>query len=477
MASNVVINAVFAFAFLNCHAATPKDEINIKEFPRYFSTETWEAIEAANVLYDKTAKKIVAIMDSPVKYIAGLDDKNDNDIQDLIDNAANKSYSYIDHPYHGTAVASLIVSKPYKLPCSFITEKNFSSKPCDKKEIVVVGMAQHTNIINSLAANADGVAEAIKNLVTKLEPISAEEKRAAETTREQIPVKAILNFSFGPQKDKRSIKSDYLRYLMTENKKRQSGAEKNSDDYLLLQWIIEYVDNNMQWLMPPSPALILNIKWHNMQPQRDAIQRDIEQELKKQYDILEKYKDAIERYILPNKASFLVIVAAGNDKKQLYGGNAGFLLGKTTMEDDPILGVAAGCGKEYRELCSFSNYGKKFVDILAPGEHIPVLLVLESGRGLFVSKTTYVSGTSFSAPLVAGTAALLAQCDPTASTADIKKVILESAKTDRDLEARVAEGRILDVKKAVETMCKTDVATYSTKQMKIESLDEEHDEF
>lgn len=460
---DILVWLIFINIVSSCYGEGLKKKIDTKEFPIYFSTEAWDTIKLANDQYDRGTKKIIAIMDSPVKYVAGLDGKNYNTVQVLINNGTNVSYSYLDHPYHGTAVAGLIASKPYKLSCDVETKKGFSSKSCDKPEIVISGIAQHTNLINAPEAS-------IKNLVTNMELLSDEEKKNIRTSRKQIPVKAILNFFIGPTKDKMAIKKEYLQNVKKEYEKKQSSVNKNSDDYLLLQWIIEYIDNDMQWVMPPSPALILNNKWHSMQNYRDMAQNNIEQELQKLYDTLKNYKDALVKYILPNKDSFLVIVAAGNDGKQLYRNNAGFLLGKTTLDDDPIIVVAAGCGKEYGELCSFSNYGKEFVDILAPGEHIPVILSLETANGVFVPKTTYTSGTSFSAPLVAGTAALLAQCNPTASTADIKKVILESAHDDPTLETKIAGGKVLDVKKAIDYMCKTDVDSYSEKPKETEDM-------
>jgi subtilisin len=74
-------------------------------------------------------------------------------------------------------------------------------------------------------------------------------------------------------------------------------------------------------------------------------------------------------------------------------------------------------GEEDDTFASFSNYGAD-VDIAAPG------VCLESttndgGYGVF-------DGTSFSAPLVAGAAALYATAHPTASPADIKDAILDN---------------------------------------------------
>ena len=66
---------------------------------------------------------------------------------------------------------------------------------------------------------------------------------------------------------------------------------------------------------------------------------------------------------------------------------------------------------------SFSNYGAD-VDIAAPGVCLETT-TNDGGYGVF-------NGTSFSAPLVAGAAALYAASHPGASPADIKAAILDN---------------------------------------------------
>jgi len=422
-------------------------------------------------------EKIVAIMDGPVEYIGGLVGQNKKDIQKQTNEGSFAIHPYYEiHPHHGTAVASLIVSKPCKLPCH--NEKGFTSKGCDKSEIVVAGVAQCIKMVNALTfEKPSDVEDAIEKLATNLDPLTDQEKWALKrVSRTQAPIRRILNFSIGlddiedaKKKDIQNIKKQYETIM--------ASSIKDSDEYFLMQWLIEYIDNDMKWVAPKTNSTTILAKWNNLKRRREAEQQAIDNILKSHDIELEHFVDAMNDNILPKKDRFLVAVSAGNQGKQLEYNKAGLLvkIGRNTNEEDPIIGVAAGCGKNYRELCPWSNYGNTLVDILAPGENIPVIFSDKSSKGT-LAKATHVSGTSFSAPLVAGTIALLAQCKPTASPKEIKKAIFESAYKDSNLEAKIIGGKVLDVEKAIGLMCERERAPRPEKPKKMEDVSSPHHE-
>ncbi|MCL9804609.1 S8 family peptidase [Flavobacterium amniphilum] len=102
----------------------------------------------------------------------------------------------------------------------------------------------------------------------------------------------------------------------------------------------------------------------------------------------------------------------------------------------------------------FSNYGKKNVDLFAPGEDI--YTTIEE------SKYDFDSGTSLAAPMVSGTAALIWSYYPNLTVQQVKQIILESG-TKIDFEVNVPTlnkkvsfselsktGRVLNVFNAME---------------------------
>jgi subtilisin family serine protease len=72
-----------------------------------------------------------------------------------------------------------------------------------------------------------------------------------------------------------------------------------------------------------------------------------------------------------------------------------------------------------RLAADFSNYGREQVDVFAPGSQI-----LSTSPG---NAYEAASGTSFAAPVVSGVAAILMAYFPELSTADVRRIILESA--------------------------------------------------
>jgi subtilisin family serine protease len=82
------------------------------------------------------------------------------------------------------------------------------------------------------------------------------------------------------------------------------------------------------------------------------------------------------------------------------------------------LEVGASSWKADALAAPFSNYGKRRVDLFAPGEDI---LSIRAGGG-YVRE----DGTSMAAPVVSGVAALLMAHFPTLGAADVKRILLET---------------------------------------------------
>ena len=432
------------------NSISEKTEININEFPKYFSPETWEVIQQMNEQGALIDGKIVALIDTPVEYIAGLTDKNTQGQK--IDN----NFPIIAQPiYHGTGVASVIASTPCRLSCH--NENYVTTKPCDKLMLVVAGIAQNIKLVNfPFTEKLSDINNVLQNLVVNVDQLIDEQKQDIQTSRKQIPTKVILNFSFAVDGIEEARKNDL------QNMRIQLDTlSLQYPNNLEFQWGISYIDNMLSW-SPPVAILsgqpALQKRWNNLQKLVDRLMMKHDTEL----ELLEK---AMKDNLLPRQDDFLVVMAAGNRGAELTSDNAGFLAKNLNMENDPIIAVAAGCGKDYIQLCDFSNFGS-VVDILAPGEHIPVIYPVKSDDGKStIGKATYVSGTSFSAPMVAGALTLLAQCNPTASVQDIKKALFESAYQVPELETRVANGRVLNIKGAVELMCERDPASHSEKPL------------
>jgi subtilisin family serine protease len=81
--------------------------------------------------------------------------------------------------------------------------------------------------------------------------------------------------------------------------------------------------------------------------------------------------------------------------------------------------VGASTNKKNKNLCaSFSNYGKKRVDLFAPGND---MISLTTCNNYIVE-----SGTSFACPVVSGIAALILSCYPELSATELKQIIEKS---------------------------------------------------
>lgn len=119
----------------------------------------------------------------------------------------------------------------------------------------------------------------------------------------------------------------------------------------------------------------------------------------------------------------LLVQASGNDNQDVdvkpeYPNDI-FEDGSATDADN-VISVGASADKQDENLAgSFSNYGKKNVDLFAPGVKVTSIDT--------DAEFNTADGTSFASPITAGIAALVLEYYPTLSAKQLKQVILESA--------------------------------------------------
>ncbi|MFO7701369.1 MAG: S8 family serine peptidase [Psychroflexus maritimus] len=133
----------------------------------------------------------------------------------------------------------------------------------------------------------------------------------------------------------------------------------------------------------------------------------------------EVVEDAI-RYADENDV--LIVNAAGNDALNLDDARV-YPNDQTPENSEEIVTNFLNVGSitpNYGEkmVSSFSNYGKKSVDVFAPGSQIYSSTPLDEYE--------FLQGTSMAAPAVAGIAALIRSYYPKLSAAQVKEIIMES---------------------------------------------------
>jgi subtilisin family serine protease len=174
----------------------------------------------------------------------------------------------------------------------------------------------------------------------------------------------------------------------------------------------------------------------------------------KSYSPEKKWVDDAVRYA--ESKGVLMVHAAGNDAKNLDSSynypTPLFLDGK--RPNNWITVGASGDPKAGGLTANFSNYGKKEVDVFAPG--VKIYSTVPGGNTY-----QFLQGTSMASPVVAGLAALIMEYFPTLSAAQVKQVIEKSAKspglkvknpgddTDVDLTAISKTGGIINAYEAV----------------------------
>jgi subtilisin family serine protease len=136
------------------------------------------------------------------------------------------------------------------------------------------------------------------------------------------------------------------------------------------------------------------------------------------------------------KKGILVVAAAGNEESNIDIRTNAYYPASYKLKN--IITVTAH--DQNLKILNSSNWGKKSVDISAPGYRIRSSL--PNGR------SGYLTGTSQATAFVSGVSAFLMAENPDLSAAEIKELIKSSAKKEIRLLSKCASGGRLDVEKA-----------------------------
>jgi subtilisin family serine protease len=147
-------------------------------------------------------------------------------------------------------------------------------------------------------------------------------------------------------------------------------------------------------------------------------------------------QDAIER---ANQAGVLFIAAAGNSSVDCDSSSACY---PAEYPNANIISVAAL--NSNGTIASYSNFGLTTIDIGAPGSGVYSTVPTGRWRRITSGYASY-SGTSMATPHVSGAAALYKAQNPSASAAQIKAAILNSALPTAALQGKTVTGGRLDV--------------------------------
>ena len=128
-------------------------------------------------------------------------------------------------------------------------------------------------------------------------------------------------------------------------------------------------------------------------------------------------------------ANITVVFASGNDAKNLDD---------ETIQDESELSwvIGVGSSNELNDVAYYSNYGSN-IDILATGgdtNYLGILGLDDSGdkgdtnqQNLVSNNYTFIDGTSFATPIIAGVVALMYSVNPNITPSEIRNILISTA--------------------------------------------------
>ena len=146
----------------------------------------------------------------------------------------------------------------------------------------------------------------------------------------------------------------------------------------------------------------------------------------------------------------LIIHASGNDNRNTDEDPdypSPFLLDNEQANNVITVGASGDSSLNCGMVADFTNYGKQTVDVLAPGVKIY--------SSIPNNEYAYEQGTSMSAPIVSGIAALLRSYFPDLSAVAVKNIIEQSVDKSMATQYFKMPGNEKKEKTAMKNICKT----------------------
>ena len=171
-------------------------------------------------------------------------------------------------------------------------------------------------------------------------------------------------------------------------------------------------------------------------------------------EMLKKGKEFIKK-----APKTLFVLAAGNDGTN----NDEFPSSPANVKADNTITVAATLN--YEDIAVFSNYGKKMVEVAAPG--VGIRSSIPGGDYL------HISGTSQAAPYVADIAGQIMDINPSLPIKDVKTIIMGTVDIKTFLKGKVLSEGIVNMDRAIRAA--THSLTISVEDAIIRSRDEVKD--